>query len=79
MYLSKVNRVNTTKPASWRSQDIVLLRGLCARSNSLLSPPTRIAHTIALLSHDYCAIFDPPPTPHVYAIQHTIFGHGNIV
>ena len=34
--------------------------------------PTRIAHTIALLLHGYCAIYDSPPTPLVYAIQHTI-------
>ena len=35
--------------------------------------------TIALLLHDYCAIYDPPPTPLVYAIQLTMFGRGNIV
>jgi len=37
-----------------------------------LPPPTCIAHTIALLLHDYCAIYDSPPTPLVYAIHHTI-------
>jgi len=37
------------------------------------SPPTTcIAHTIAVLLHDYCAIYDTPPTPLVYAIHHTI-------
>ena len=57
----------------WRLQDIVLLRGLCARINDLVSaPPTRIAHTIALRLHDYCAIYGPPPPPLVHAIHHTI-------
>jgi len=36
-------------------------------------PPTRIAHTIALLLHYFCAVYDPPPTPLVYAIHHTIW------
>ena len=35
-------------------------------------PPARIAHTIALLLHDYCALYDPPSTPLLYAIHHTI-------
>jgi len=61
-------------PRSWRLQDIVLLRGLCARINHPVSaPPTRIAHTIALLFYDYYAIYDPPPTALVYAIHHTIW------
>ena len=57
----------------WRLQDIVLIRGFCARINHLLlPPPTRISHTIALLLHDYCAIYDPTPTPLVYSIHHTV-------
>jgi len=35
-------------------------------------PPPCIARTIAVLVHVYCAIYDPPPTPLVYAIHHTI-------
>jgi len=39
----------------------------------LLSPsPTCNAHTIAIRLRDYCAIYDPHPTPLVYAIHHTI-------
>jgi len=38
----------------------------------LVPAPTRIAHTIPLLLHDDCAIYDPPPTPLVYAKRHTI-------
>jgi len=40
--------------------------------SSFTPPPTRISHTIALLSHDYCAMYDPPPTPRVYAMHYTI-------
>jgi len=38
----------------------------------VLSPPTCIAHTIAKLLHDYCAIYDAPPTPFclLYTIQY---------
>ena len=38
----------------------------------LLPPPTCIAYTIAILLQCYCAIYDPPPTPLVYAIHHAI-------
>jgi len=37
-----------------------------------LPPPTCIARTIAMLLHVYCAIYDAPPTPLLYAIHHTI-------
>ena len=40
-------------------------------------PPStvlRIAHAIAVLLHDRCAMQDPPPTPLVYAIYHTKLG-----
>jgi len=30
-----------------------------------------VAHTIAILLHDDCAIHDPPPTPLLKAIHHT--------
>ena len=59
---------------SWRLQNRVLLRDLYARIHQLFiaPPPTRIAYTIGLLLHDNCAIYDPPPTPLVYSIHHTI-------
>jgi len=38
----------------------------------LLPPPTCIAHMVARLLQDYCAIFEPPPTDRYYAIHHTI-------
>ena len=38
----------------------------------VLPTPTCIAHTVAILLLYHCAIFEPPPTPHVYAIHHTI-------
>ena len=38
--------------------------------------PTRIAHTIALLLHDCCAIQYPPPTPTVCHTPYNI-GDGN--
>ena len=38
----------------------------------LLLPYTCIAHTIAIWSHDYCAIFTNPPTPDLYGIHHTL-------
>jgi len=38
----------------------------------LLPPPTRIARTIAIIVHVYCAIYDAPPTPLWYATHHTI-------
>jgi len=35
-------------------------------------PPTCIAHTVAILLHDWRAIYDPSSTSLVYAIHHTI-------
>jgi len=36
-------------------------------------PPTCIARAIAIVPHDYCAIYDPrPPTSLLCAIHHTI-------
>jgi len=44
--------------------------------NLLVPHPTCVAHTIALLLHDYCAMYDPPSTPLVYAIHHTVLAMG---
>jgi len=38
----------------------------------VLLPLTCKAYAIAIQSHDYCAVFDPPPTPLVYAMHHAI-------
>jgi len=38
----------------------------------LLLPPACIARTNAILLHVYCAIYDAPPTPLMYAIHHTL-------
>ena len=35
-------------------------------------PPTCIGHTVAILLHDYWAIYDPPSTPLLYALHRTI-------
>ena len=38
-----------------------------------LSPtPTCIAYHGAILLHDYCSVYESPPTPRVYATHHTI-------
>ena len=59
--------------AAWRLQDIVVLRGVCARTNHLfMAPPHSHYLTIALLLRDHCAMRRPSPTPPVYAIHHTI-------
>jgi len=42
------------------------------RQSHFYCPPTCNAHTIAILLHDYCASIRSPPTPHLYAVQHTI-------
>ena len=39
---------------------------------SLSPPPICITHTTAILSRDFCAIYDLPPTLSVEAIHHTI-------
>jgi len=41
--------------------------GLWARLTS-----TCIAHTLAILLHNYSAMHDPPPTPRLYVIHHTM-------
>ena len=38
----------------------------------LLSSPTCKAYPIAILLHDHCAIYAPPPTPLLYGIHRTI-------
>jgi len=38
-------------------------RLMCTNQSWFIPPPTRIAHTVALLLHDHCAIYDPLPRP----------------
>ena len=38
----------------------------------LLPPPICNAHTVAIVLHDYCGRYAPPPTLLLYAIHHTI-------
>jgi len=52
---------------------LLYLEALVHESTILLLPPsTCIAGTIAILLHDYCAIYDAPRDPPVYAIHHTM-------
>ena len=54
-------------------QDILSRLSFLARINHpLIAPRTCIALTTAIRLQYNCAIFDPPPTPHVDAIHHTI-------
>jgi len=53
--------------------NILSLIGFCARTNyHCIAPPTCIAHTVAILVHYYCTIFNPLPTPRFHAIHPTI-------
>ena len=55
------------------TRDSSTSRLLCTNQSSLhCPPPACIAHTIAILLHDCCAMYDPPPTLLLYAIHHTI-------
>jgi len=52
---------------------LVYFEAFVHESIILLSPPpTCTDRTIAILLHVYCAIYDAPPTPLVYAIHHTL-------
>jgi len=37
-----------------------------------LPSPTRKAYPMAILLHDHCGVYAPPPTSPLYAIHHTI-------
>jgi len=57
----------------WPIQEILSLVCVCARINHpFITPPISVAHTTALLLHDFFAIYDPPQTLPLYAIHHTI-------
>jgi len=46
---------------------------LSYKNQCLFCPPACIARTVAIVLHDYCAMYDaPPPNPLLYAIDHTI-------
>jgi len=64
----------------WPSQDIRSLHKFLALVNHpFIAPSICIAHTIAVLLHDSCAIYDPPPD--FSCVCHTPYniGNGNIV
>jgi len=62
---------STLEPTCWPLQDSLSLQSFCARINlPFIAPPTCTAYTIAPLLHDACAIYDPPPTPLLYAMHH---------
>ena len=42
------------------------------QSSSHASGPPCIAHSVAILLHDYCAIYNPPATPVLYVVHQTI-------
>jgi len=55
------------------NQDIILLRGCCARINQPFTPPpTCISHPGAVLSRDYWEVYDSPSNSRLYAIDHTV-------
>jgi len=50
-----------------------ILKLYCGSPSSVYPPPPIYkAYPIAILLHDHCAIYAPPPTPSFYAIHHTI-------
>jgi len=54
-------------------------RLLCTNQSFCIAPPTCTAHAITILLYDYCAIYDAPPTPLLYAIHQYNIGNGNIM
>ena len=40
-------------------------------NHPFIAPPSCKAYPIAIPLHDYCAIYNPPTNPLVYAIHHT--------
>ena len=62
-------------PRAWPLQDIVSRIGFCARINHPCiapPPPTCTVNTITILLHDYCATYDAPRRPPLYAIHKII-------
>jgi len=47
-------------------------RPMCTNQSSSIAPPHPHCPHYCTTMHDYCAIYDPPPTPLLYAIHHTI-------
>jgi len=64
------------RPTQFASKTGVGTTGLflCSNETNLVSflPPICIAHTVAVLLHDFRAVYDPPSTSLVCAIHHTI-------
>jgi len=66
-------RRNCRIKVCWPLQDVPSFQSFLALVNHpLIAPSICIAHTIAILLHAKCAIYDSHPTLLVYAIHHTI-------
>jgi len=61
------------RTAAWPLQGIRSIESFRALvHHPFIAPSICIAHTMAMLLHDSCAMYDPHPTPLVYAIHHII-------
>jgi len=57
---------------NWHLQEILLLRGFCALVNTpFYPPPTCVSHTITIVLHDYCTIYDASHRP-TFCMPYTI-------
>ena len=65
---------DSSSATRWPLQDIVSLLVDCARVNRpFIFRPACIAHSVAILLHDYWAIYDPAPaSPLLYFIYNTL-------
>jgi len=69
---SRVSRL-----ATWPLQDIRSLHSFHALVNHpFIALSICIAHTIVILLHDQCAVYDPPPDPP--CVCHTPYNIGNV-
>ena len=64
-------RVLALYPLPWPLQDIISRLVVCARINRPFILPARLHCTVAILLHDYWAIYDSPSTSLVHAIHFT--------
>jgi len=72
IYIERYRDVGLTRDELWLLHDMRSLQSNLALFNHpCIAPSICIAHIIAILSHGYCAIYDPPPTTLLYAIHHT--------
>jgi len=61
------------REVTWPLQDIPSLQRFCKQANQVITPlPTCKAHNIAIVLHNYCARYAPPPTLGLHALHNTI-------